>query len=171
MESKQPLFWGRLKRKENALMGHTKVCNTRYFFTSFLLSLSDSPEPGNLTFSVNYLVWKIVVSSFPYGYISGQYIKTVTLVFPNMCSDMPILILHIYRQIHKKTKYFSFWPNAMDISHSRYKNDFPTLYKKWWTGRPGVLQTMGLQRVGHNWATELNWAELNTRLTEDNFKY
>ena len=27
----------------------------------------------------------------------------------------------------------------------------------WWTGRPGVLQSMGLQRVGHNWATGLNW--------------
>ena len=25
----------------------------------------------------------------------------------------------------------------------------------WWTGRPGVLQSMGLQRVRHNWATEL----------------
>ena len=29
----------------------------------------------------------------------------------------------------------------------------------WWTGRPGVLQAMGSQRVGHNWATELNWTE------------
>ena len=27
----------------------------------------------------------------------------------------------------------------------------------WWTGSPGVLQFMGLQRVGHDWATELNW--------------
>ena len=27
----------------------------------------------------------------------------------------------------------------------------------WWTGKPGVLQFMGLQRVGHNWATDLNW--------------
>ena len=27
----------------------------------------------------------------------------------------------------------------------------------WWTGRPGVLQSMGLQRVGHKWVTELNW--------------
>ena len=26
-----------------------------------------------------------------------------------------------------------------------------------WTGRPGMLQSMGLQRVGHNWAIELNW--------------
>ena len=29
----------------------------------------------------------------------------------------------------------------------------------WWTGRPGVLQSTGSQRVGHNWATELNWTE------------
>ena len=28
----------------------------------------------------------------------------------------------------------------------------------WWrTGRPGVLQFMGLQRVGHDWMTELKW--------------
>ena len=27
----------------------------------------------------------------------------------------------------------------------------------WWAGRPGVLQSMGSQRVGHDWATELNW--------------
>ena len=27
----------------------------------------------------------------------------------------------------------------------------------WWTGRPGVLQSMGSQRVRHDWATELNW--------------
>ena len=38
---------------------------------------------------------------------------------------------------------------------------------RWWIRRkPGVLQSMGLQRVGHNWATELNflyipnWAEI-----------
>ena len=27
----------------------------------------------------------------------------------------------------------------------------------WWTGRPDVLWFMGLQRVGHDWAIELNW--------------
>ena len=26
----------------------------------------------------------------------------------------------------------------------------------WWTGRPGMLQSMGLQTVGHDWVTELN---------------
>ena len=27
----------------------------------------------------------------------------------------------------------------------------------WWTGKPGMLQSMGSQRVEHDWATELNW--------------
>ena len=27
----------------------------------------------------------------------------------------------------------------------------------WWTGRPGMLQFMGSQRVRHDWTTELNW--------------
>ena len=27
----------------------------------------------------------------------------------------------------------------------------------WWTERPGVLQFMGSQIVGHDWMTELNW--------------
>ena len=31
----------------------------------------------------------------------------------------------------------------------------------WWTGNPGVLQPMGLQRVGHDWATELNWTAMS----------
>ena len=30
----------------------------------------------------------------------------------------------------------------------------------WWTGRPGVLQSMGLPRVWHYWVTELSWTEV-----------
>ena len=29
----------------------------------------------------------------------------------------------------------------------------------WWTGKPGMPQSMGSQIVGHDWATELNWTE------------
>ena len=29
----------------------------------------------------------------------------------------------------------------------------------WWTGKPGVLQFMGLQRVIHDWVIELNWKD------------
>ena len=33
----------------------------------------------------------------------------------------------------------------------------------WWRGKPGLLQSMGLQRVGHNWTTELNWIYAHQR--------
>ena len=29
----------------------------------------------------------------------------------------------------------------------------------WWTGRPGVLWFMGLQRVRHDWVTEVSWGD------------
>ena len=29
----------------------------------------------------------------------------------------------------------------------------------WWTGKPGVLLSIGSQRVGHDWTTELSWTE------------
>ena len=31
----------------------------------------------------------------------------------------------------------------------------------WWTGKPSMLQAMGLQRVGHDWVAELNWWEFH----------
>ena len=31
----------------------------------------------------------------------------------------------------------------------------------WWTWKPGVLQSMGSQRVAHNWATELCWTDVD----------
>ena len=41
----------------------------------------------------------------------------------------------------------------------------------WWTGRPGMLRFMGSQRVGHDWATELNWTvahpEIQTQVQVD----
>ena len=30
----------------------------------------------------------------------------------------------------------------------------------WWIGKPGVLQSMGSQRVGHDWATKLNCTKI-----------
>ena len=34
----------------------------------------------------------------------------------------------------------------------------------WWTGRLGMLRFMGSQRVGHDWATELNWMGLDAMI-------
>ena len=43
--------------------------------------------------------------------------------------------------------------DSMDMSLSNSRS-------WWWTGRPGVLQSIGWQRVRHDWATELNGTEL-----------
>ena len=40
--------------------------------------------------------------------------------------------------------------DSMDMSLSNSRS-------WWWIGRPGVLRFMGWQRVGHDWATELNF--------------
>ena len=48
--------------------------------------------------------------------------------------------------------------DSMDMSSSK-------LQELWWTGRPGVLRFMGSQRVGHEWATALNWTETITTLS------
>ena len=42
--------------------------------------------------------------------------------------------------------------DSMDMSLGRSR-------RWWWTGRPGMLQFMGPQRVRHDWATELKWTE------------
>ena len=38
-----------------------------------------------------------------------------------------------------------------------FKNKPRNSGSRWWTGRPGRLQSMGSQRLEHDWATELNW--------------
>ena len=44
--------------------------------------------------------------------------------------------------------------NSMDMSLSK-------LWELVMDRRPGMLQFMVLQRVGHDWATELNWSQVN----------
>ena len=42
---------------------------------------------------------------------------------------------------------------------------FSNLSSSWWTGKPGMLQSMGPQRIRHDQATELNWTFLNAQYT------
>ena len=41
----------------------------------------------------------------------------------------------------------------------------------WWIGRPGMLQSMGSQRIGHNLTTELNWEEWKSWLKMQHSKH
>ena len=40
----------------------------------------------------------------------------------------------------------------------------------WWTGKPGVLQSIGWQRVEHNCAAELNWSTIEKRNNQEQFE-
>ena len=52
------------------------------------------------------------------------------------------------------------WDGWM-ASPTRWTWGLSSSTRSWlWTGKPGVLQSMGLQRVRHDWATELNWTVL-----------
>ena len=41
----------------------------------------------------------------------------------------------------------------------------------WWTGKPGMLQSMGSQRVGHDRVTELNWRGREKGLLRERNQY
>ena len=55
------------------------------------------------------------------------------------------------------------WTQLKQLSSNTYQTQWMWVWVNsgsWWgTGRPGVLQFMGSQRVGHDWATELNWTK------------
>ena len=55
-----------------------------------------------------------------------------------------------WRQGEKRTRCLDGITNSMDMSLSK-------LWGWWWTGKSGMLQSTGSQRVRHDWATELNW--------------
>ena len=49
------------------------------------------------------------------------------------------------------------WMRWLDAITDSMDTSLSKLGSGWWTGRPGVLQSMVSQRAGHHWATELNW--------------
>ena len=54
------------------------------------------------------------------------------------------------RRRQQRMRWLNGITDLMDLSLSK-------LRIWWWTGKLGVLQCMGLQRVGHDWETELSW--------------
>ena len=52
------------------------------------------------------------------------------------------------RRGRQKMRWLEAINNSMDMSLSKFGS-------WWWTGKPGVLQSMGSQRVRHDWVTEM----------------
>ena len=47
--------------------------------------------------------------------------------------------------------------DSMDMTLTQWTWVSASSWSWWWTGKPVVLQSMGLQRAGHDGAAELNW--------------
>ena len=56
-----------------------------------------------------------------------------------------------WRRGRQRMRWLEGITDSMDVSLSKLGEFW------WWTGNPGVLKSMGLQRLRHDWATELNW--------------
>ena len=59
------------------------------------------------------------------------------------------------RGVQQRMRWLDGITNSIDMSLSNSGS-------WWWTGTPGVLQSMRLQRVRHDWVTELKWATKHT---------
>ena len=59
------------------------------------------------------------------------------------------------RRVQQRMRWLDGITDSIDMSLS--------MLQEWWTGKPGVLQSTGSQRVGLDWATELKWNDENDR--------
>ena len=65
------------------------------------------------------------------------------------------------RRGRQEEKGMTGWDGWM-ASLTRWTQVWASSRSRWWTGKPSMLQSMRSQRVGHGWATELNWTEALT---------
>ena len=82
------------------------------------------------------------------GYLDGDHGSTDcftrpvnTVTWAPSCGGFPYLFIYDYFLSFQLTQWTWVWVNSRSW---------------WWTGRPSVPQSMGSQRVGHDWVTELN---------------
>ena len=120
-------------------------------YWSFSFSISPSNEYPGLIFRMDWLDLLAVQGSLT-SLLQHHSSKTSIL---QHSAFFIVQLSHPYMTTGKTialTRWASVWVHSRSL---------------WWTGRPGVLWFMGWQRVGHNWATELNWTELKQVLSID----
>ena len=91
---------------------------------------------------------------------AGWLQKQGCSVLPQFQATLMLTDAHQAHQVGTKPLYHLLRP--LMASLTRWAWVWASSESWWWTGKPGVLQSMGSQRVGHDWAVELNWRPLIT---------
>ena len=107
---------------------HESVVKSDSFACSCPVFLTPFVEEA--VFSALYIVPSFVINKLPIGFISG-----LSILFHWVSGGVGDVI--------QLTQWTRVWVSSRNW---------------WWGGRPGVLQSMGSQRVRHDWVTELNWS-------------
>ena len=74
-------------------------------------------------------------------------------------SIFKVISIFLFTVVHKKWKTYELCQKTAVSTHSS-----PLAWKIPWTEEPGRLQSMGLQRVGHNWATYFHFRALEEEM-------
>ena len=126
-------------------------------------------EPGPLHWECGVLATgppeKSLVLHFTLATLKKKKKKQVTLIltifYLILYAQMVIIsIFFQYKELLMKYLTFFFFL-LTTASLMRWMWVWTNSGSWWWTEKPGVLQSMGVQRVRHNWATELNWSLWN----------
>ena len=92
------------------------------------------------------------------------YICMYLLIFPNIVIDTKKFFQFYFPWQKTESKNDRGWDGWM-ASLTQWTWVLVNSGSWWWAGRPGVLQSMGLQRVGHDWANELTDKSMSSLFT------
>ena len=129
--------------------GRVEDVNTTLFLASGKLRYGDEIRPTSNHQGVSHGFATVAVLCW-FGHRSVFSEPPLAVDFSSVSCD------HLWRQQEKGTTGWDGWM----ASPTRWTWVWVDSGSWWWTGRPGVLRFMGLQRVRHNWVTELNWMNL-----------
>ena len=80
--------------------------------------------------------------------------STLNTCWKDWCWSSSILVIWYEQPTHRKSPLCWERLKAEGEEEVRGWDGWMANFGRWWrTGRPGMLQSMGLQRLGHNWAT------------------
>ena len=95
------------------------------------------------------------------GFLSSSFLSYTAVYVSKITRWLNITQAHTHTEFkHTEQRFYQ----------DKMSHDFSEFSRKWvwvnsgswqWTERPGVLQSMGSQRVGHDREAELSWTELN----------